>query len=168
MPEGTGRYVRAIVETGVADAIMFENAGACREMMGPHHLERFVMPAERRLLGTAREAGPEVFLIEHNCSVTPYFEEILHLDVDAVSCGHGDERLLRQAADDGRPVASIGNVDNTRTMLEAGPDQVQREASACIRSARGSRFVLSTNCEIPFTAPVENIEALTRAARRTT
>lgn len=165
--EGTGRYVRAIAETGAADAIMFENAGACREMMGPHHMERFLVPAERRLLRTARDAAPGLFLIEHNCSATPYFEDVLRLDVDAVSCGHGDERLLQQAADDGRPVASIGRVDNTRTMLEARPDQVEREASACIRSAHGSRFVLSTNCEIPFTAPLENIEALARAARRT-
>jgi uroporphyrinogen decarboxylase len=74
--EGTSRYVRAIVSTGGCDALMFENAGACREMMGPHHLERFVMPSERRLLDAARRTAPEVFLIEHNCSRTPYFDEV--------------------------------------------------------------------------------------------
>jgi MtaA/CmuA family methyltransferase len=186
--EGTSRYVRALVSTGACDAVMFENAGACREMMGPHHLERFVMSCERRLLETARRAAPEVLLIEHNCSATPYFEEILRLDVDAVSFAYGDvrgiadrhgwdcrtahtstnaclDRFCLRPRDPGRPVAWVGNVDNSRIMLEAGPDQVELEARACIESARDSRFVLSTSCEIPFKAPPENIEALALAAR---
>jgi uroporphyrinogen-III decarboxylase len=185
--EGTSRYVRAIVGTGACDAVMFENAGACREMMGPHHLERFVMPSERRLLDAARRTAPEVFLIEHNCSRTPYFDEVLSLDVDAVSFAYGDvrgiaerhgwdchaahastnacmDRFCLRPREAGRPIAWIGNVDNTRIMMEASPEQVEREARACIESAQGSPFVLSTSCEIPFKAPRENIEALSRAA----
>jgi MtaA/CmuA family methyltransferase len=185
--EGTSRYVRAILSTGACDAVMFENAGACREMMGPHHLERFVMPCERRLLEVARRKAPEVFLIEHNCSRTPYFEEVLSLDVDGVSFAHGDvhgiaerhgwdchtahastnaclDRFCLRPREAGRPIAWVGNVDNTRIMMEASPDQVEREARACIESARGSPFVLSTSCEVPFKAPLENIEALSRAA----
>ena len=64
-----------------------------------------------------------------------------------------------------RPMAWIGNVDHTRVMLGAKPEQVYREARACIDSARSARFVLSTGCEIPFKAPLENIRALARAAR---
>ena len=186
--EGTSRYVRALVSTGACDAIMFENAGACRETMGPHHLERFVMPCERRLLQATRRAAPEVLLIEHNCSATPYFEEILRLDIDAVSFAYGDvrdiadrhgwdcrtahtsanaclDRFCLRPRDSGRPIAWVGNVDNSRIMLEAGPDQVELEARACIESAGDSRFVLSTSCEIPFKAPLENVQALARAAR---
>jgi uroporphyrinogen-III decarboxylase len=186
--EGTGRYVEAIAGSGAADAVMFENAGACREIMGPHHLERFVMPHERRLLEAARRRSPDLVLIEHNCSTTPYFEQVVTLDVDAVSFAYGDvrgierrhgwdchaahtsanvcvDRFCLRPSDAGRPVAWIGNVDNTRIMLEASPDQVRREARACIESAEGSPFVLSTSCEIPFTAPRENIEALIAAAR---
>ncbi len=185
--EGTSRYVRAILNTGAADAIMFENAGASREMMGPHHLERFVMPCERRLLQVARREAPEVFLIEHNCSRTPYLEEVLSLDVDGVSFAYGDvrgiaerhgwdchtahastnaclDRFCLRPREAGRPIAWVGNVDNTRIMMEASPDQVEREARACIESARGSPFVLSTSCEVPFKAPRENLEALSRAA----
>lgn len=160
--EGTSRYLRAILRTGACDAVMFENAGACREMMGPHHLNRYVMPSQRRLIAAARDEAPNVFLIEHNCSLTPYFEEILGLDVDAVSVAHGDLGAVRERQP---PIAWIGNVDNTRVMLEAGPAQVEREARACIESAEGAPFVLATSCEIPFKAPLENIEALARAAR---
>jgi uroporphyrinogen decarboxylase len=186
--EGTARYVRAILGTGACDAVTFENAGACREMVGPHHLERFVMQFHRRLLRAAREEAPDAFLIEHNCSRTPYFREILELDVDAVSFAHGDvaaiaeehawdcyaahastnaclDRFCLRPSKRERPLAWLGNVDNTNIMLNAAPEQVFREARACIESAKGARFVLSTSCEIPFKAPLENIRALARAAR---
>lgn len=185
--EGTARYVRAIAGTGACDAIMFENAGASREMMGPHHLQRFVLPYHRRLLEAARRQAPYVFLIEHNCSRTPYFGEILELDVDAVSFAYGDvggiakrhgwdchaahdstnaclDRFCLRPAARERPLAWIGNVDNTRIMLQASPDDVYREARACIESTSGAPFVLSTSCEIPFKAPADNIRALARAA----
>jgi uroporphyrinogen-III decarboxylase len=146
------------------------------------------MSHHRRLLAAARREAPDVFLIEHNCSDTPYFEEILALDVDAVSFAHGDVRAIRaehgwdchakHAApnaclerfclaprETARPLAWIGNVDHARVLLGARSEQVYREARACIESARSAPFVLSTGCEMPFKAPLENIRALARAAR---
>ena len=185
--EGTADYLKTILRTGACDAILFENAGACRELMGPHHLERYVMSNHRRLLETARSVAPQVQLIEHNCSNTPYFEHILALDVDAVSFSYGDVRSIRDQygldchathtrtnacrerfclrPSPLRSVGWIGNVDHSRILLEADSQAVFREARACIDSARGAPFVLSTGCEIPFTAPQENILALSRAAR---
>ena len=191
--EGTERYLEAILAGGACDAVMFENAGATRELIGPHHLAQFVMPYHERLLMMARRAAPEVFLIEHNCSNTPYFEAILGLDVDGVSFAYGDVRAIKaeqdwnchaahttpgacrdrfclRAAKDSRSIARIGNVDHTRIVLRGTADEVYREARACIESARPAAgdtspapFVLSTGCEIPFKAPVENIRALARA-----
>ncbi|MDP6574598.1 MAG: uroporphyrinogen decarboxylase family protein [Rhodospirillales bacterium] len=186
--EGTERYLLAILRTGACDAVLFENPGVCRELMGPHHLDRFVLPYHRRLLETARREAPEVFLIEHNCSNTPYLEEILELDIDAISFAYGDvraigaehgwdchakhtsanaclDRYCLRPRDTARAVAWVGNVDNTQVLLGASPEEVFREARACIESARGAPFVLSTGCEIPFKAPAENIRALARAAR---
>jgi uroporphyrinogen decarboxylase len=185
--EGTTAYLRAILRTGACDAVLFENAGACRELMGPQHLERYVMPNHRKLLEAARHEAPHVQLIEHNCSNTPYFREILDLDVDAVSFAYGDVRSIREqhgldchathtltnacrerfclSPHRRRVVGWIGNVDHTRILLEGNPEQVFREARACIESARSAPFVLSTGCEIPFKAPLKNIQALSRAAR---
>ncbi len=187
LTEGTRRYLEAILRTRACDAVLFENAGACRELMGPHHLARFVMPYHRRLLEAARRVDPGVALIEHNCSKTPYFEEILDLDVDGVSFAYGDVRAIRaehgwdcteahthtnacldryclRPRPHGRTVAWIGNVDHSRILLSASPEEVFREARACIESAGCAPFVLSTGCEIPFKAPLENIRALARAA----
>lgn len=186
--EGTERYLQAILRTGTCDAVLFENAGACRELLGPHHLARYVLPHHERLLAAARLEAPDVFLIEHNCSETPYFEEILNLDIDAVSFAYGDVRTIKAEYNwdchtahtstnvcldrfclrpryTDRPKAWIGNVDHTKVLLRASPEEVFREARACIESARSSNFVLSTGCEIPFKAPLENIQALARAVR---
>jgi uroporphyrinogen-III decarboxylase len=65
----------------------------------------------------------------------------------------------------GRNIARIGNVDHSQIVLNASPDEVYTEARAVIDSARGAPFCLSTGCEIPFKAPIENIRALARAAR---
>jgi uroporphyrinogen-III decarboxylase len=185
---GTERYLEAILRTGACDAVLFENAGACRELIGPHHVAAYVMPYHRRLLETVRREAPGVFTIEHNCSDTPYFEEILELDVDAVSFAHGDVHAIRaehrwechathtrpnacadrfclHPSPGTRPIAWIGNVDHSKVILRASSDQVFREARACIESARSGPFVLSTGCEIPFKAPLENIRALSRAVQ---
>jgi uroporphyrinogen-III decarboxylase len=147
-----------------------------------------VLPYHKRLIATARWEAPEVFLIEHNCSNTPYFEEILELDIDAVSFAYGDVRAIRtehnwdchaahtstnacldrfclRPRNTGRPKVWIGNVDHTQVLLTATPEEVFREARACIESAQSANFVLSTGCEIPFKAPLENIQALARAVR---
>ncbi len=186
--DGTERYLRAILATGACDAVMFENAGATRDMIGPHHLAQFVRPYHERLVALVHREAPDVFTIEHNCSDRPYFDEMLQSDVDAVSFAYVDERVIQKqhgwdcrAAHtranacrerfclhpraEARPIARIGNVDHTQIVLNAKPDAVFREARACIESARSSRFVLSTGCEIPFKAPIENIRALARAAQ---
>jgi uroporphyrinogen-III decarboxylase len=186
--EGTQRYLKAILQTGACDAVLFENAGASRDMIGPHHLAQYIIPYHERLLSSARREAPDVLLIEHNCSNTPYFDEILKFDVDAVSFAYANVRAIQSERDwdcqashtrtnvcrkryclepaaNGRAVAWIGNVDHTQILLNANPEQVFREARACIESARRSRFALSTGCEIPFQAPIENIRALARATR---
>jgi uroporphyrinogen-III decarboxylase len=186
--KGIQRYLKAILQTGACDAILFENAGASRDMIGPHHLAQFIRPYHEQLLATTRDEAPDVLLIEHNCSNAPYFEEILESDVDAVSFAYADIRAIQsehnwdcaashihanvcqqrhclEPAANGREIAYIGNVDHTHILLNADPDEVFSEARNCIMSARNSRFALSTGCEIPFTAPIDNIRALARAAR---
>lgn len=157
---GIERYVGAIAISGAADAIMFENAGAGREMLGPAHVERFVMPYERRLLAVARAASPELILIEHNCAVEPYVDEILRLDVDAVHVAHADQGAIRDAG-----TARFGNVDNQRLLLEGSPAEVERVARVEVAAASPGGFVLTTSCEIPFAAPMANIQALATACR---
>jgi len=158
--QGIEGYVRAIAAQGAADAIMFENASAGREMLGPLHVERFVMPFERHILAAARAERSDLILIEHNCTEGPYVDEVLELDVDVVHVANADQSVVRDSG-----FGRLGTVDNQRLLLEGTPTEVESAARAELAAASGGGFVLSTSCEIPFAAPLENIQALSEACR---
>lgn len=163
--EGVGAYVNAIAASGAVDAIMFENAGMAAELLGPHHVEAYVRPYHRRLVAKARSASPDVFLIEHNCASNPYFTEIHQTDVDAISFAVDDLPLAAGTAKFPMQQTLIGMVDHADLMLHGTPDQVRTAALRCIERASGHPFILSTGCEVPFSATIENIAALADAAR---
>lgn len=162
--EGVGTYVDAIATSGAVDAIMFENAGMAAELLGPHHVESFVRPYHRRLVATARAAAPDVFLIEHNCASSPYFTEIHQTDVDAISFAVDDLAIASGESEHASQQTLIGMVDHADLMLHGTADQVRDAALRCIEQAGGRPFILSTGCEVPFKAPIENIAALAGAA----
>jgi len=158
--DGLCSYVSAILSSGAVDAIMFENAGMARELLGPHHVEAFIRPHHQRLVAHARDVAPAVFLIEHNCGASPYFGEIHRTDVDAISFATSDLAAAIDAPARDRQQVAIGMVDHTELLLRGTPDQVRSAALDCIHQAGDRPFVLTTGCEIPFKAPVENILAL--------
>ena len=176
--EGIRKYLEAMIQTGVCDAIMFENAGATGDLIGPHHLEQFITPYHRKLVSAARKQDSSVTLIEHNCANKPYIDEILSGDVDAISFALGDggglnpletwDNCKNHRFDDpnkaGRQMACIGNVDHSQLVLNGTCEDVFGAARAVIERAQGGPFCLSTGCEIPFKAPIENIQALSKAA----
>ncbi len=162
-----GHYIDAIAATGAADAIMFENAGMAAELLGPHHVQEFIVPFHRRLVAHTRAAAPSVLVIEHNCAANPYFAEIQATDVDAVSFATPDIDAALEPASVDRGLAGIGMVDHRDLLLNGRAVDVRDAAVACITRAGDRPFVLSTGCEIPFKAPPANIAALAEAARAT-
>ncbi|MBM3892488.1 MAG: hypothetical protein FJ388_25505, partial [Verrucomicrobia bacterium] len=62
----------------------------------------------------------------------------------------------------GDALCLIGGI-SCLTLLRGTPDQVRREAEACIRDG-GPRYVLGTACAVPRFTPVENMHAMASAA----
>jgi uroporphyrinogen decarboxylase len=56
--EGTARYLKAILKTGACDAVLFENAGGSRDLIGPHHLAQYVRPYHALPRAVARRGAP--------------------------------------------------------------------------------------------------------------
>jgi uroporphyrinogen decarboxylase len=66
----------------------------------------------------------------------------------------------------GRRVCLMGNVDTT-LLLTGNPSRVEAEAKRCIGDAAiDGGFILSSGCEVPLGAPLENVEAMVVAARK--
>ncbi len=82
---------------------------------------------------------------------------ILSLDVDVDLC-KAKEIVAGRAG-------ISGNVA-TQHLASLGPDKIYAEACECIRkAAKGGRYTLGSSCEVPYETPVENIDAMVRAAR---
>ena len=54
----------------------------------------------------------------------------------------------------------MGSVDHARTMLYGTKLDVYKEAKSWLREGGPRGFILSTGCEIPFNAPLDNIRTL--------
>lgn len=165
--DGLGNYVTAMIKSGACDAVMFENAAMTTELLGPHHVAEFIRPYHRQLVATARSADPDVILIEHNCGATPYYREIQSTDIDVVSFATQDiAKALGPANANQPPKAGIGVLDHAELLLRGTSQQVYDEATRCLQRAGSRSFALSTGCEIPFKAPLANIEAIALAAQQ--
>ena len=60
----------------------------------------------------------------------------------------------------------VGNLDNSNIMMQGTPDDVYRECTRLMElsKANGGGLILCTGCELPPIAPLENIQAMVRAA----
>lgn len=58
-------------------------------------------------------------------------------------------------------VALIGNINPTTTMLRGTPQEVHRETLDLLQAMEGyDNFIMSTGCDLPANAPVQNIRAM--------
>lgn len=154
-------YWRPQVEAG-ADTIGMSDAAA--SMMSPAHYERFVFPAQLRVVEDIKAARPEVIVRLHMCGRTddllPQMKELpvdiweLDFPVDLVRA--------REVLGPGRVI--LGNVNTVEVMLTGDPDDVYAAAAACHRIC-GPNHVVGTGCEVAPETPPENLRALVAYAR---
>jgi uroporphyrinogen-III decarboxylase len=166
---GIAAYATAMADLGVCDAIMFENAGATRDLIGPHHVERFVNPYHRQVLAAVGATSPDVALIEHNCSERPYLDDALASNVDAVSLAQPVTAELfdtHQWATVG-PAATkrcfIGGLDHARLVLDGPASAIHDRTIELLAELQGRPSVVSTGCEIPLKTPVAHVRAIADA-----
>jgi MtaA/CmuA family methyltransferase len=163
--EFTSRVARAYwlpqVEAG-ADTIGMSDAAA--SMMGREHYERFVFPAQLRVVEDIRARRPDVIVRLHMCGRTDELLPVMarlpvHIwELDfPVDLAHaravlGADRII------------LGNVSTVGVMLTGTPEQVYEAARSC-HATSGPRHIVGTGCELPPEAPPENLAALVAYAR---
>jgi len=154
-------YWRPQVEAG-ADTIGMSDAAA--SMMSPDHYERFIYPAQRRVVEDIKALRPDVIVRLHMCGRTddllPTMKELpvdiweLDFPVDLARAREvlGPERVI------------LGNVNTVEVMLTGSPEEVYESAAECHRIS-GSNHVVGTGCEVAPETPPENLHALVAYAR---
>ena len=103
----------------------------------------------------------------HICGKTEaILEEMTRTGAKILELDHSVD-LAAAKAEVGTRVCIQGNLNPTGVLLTGEPNDVEAESRACIEKAsKEGGFILSSGCEIPLNAPLENIKAMVSAAKR--
>jgi MtaA/CmuA family methyltransferase len=145
-----------------ADTIGMSDAAA--SLIGPTLYEKFVVPAQMRVLTAIRATRPDVVTRLHMCGRTDALlpamrrlpADIYELDFPV------DLRRAREILGDDRTI--LGNVSTVGVMLSGTPEEVYEAAALCHRTC-GRHFIVGTGCEISADTPPDNLRALVAYAR---
>jgi uroporphyrinogen decarboxylase len=130
-------------------------------MLSPRAFERMALPYLQRVF----DAFPGLLRIYHNDTPCSHLlPRIGQLHCEAWNFSHEmDIAAVRSAIP---RMALVGNVAPLDTLVRGTPDEVFREARACVdKVAAGGGFVLSAGGGLSPGTPAEHIDALVRAAR---
>lgn len=148
-------YAKAFKEAGANGIVMAEPAAG---LLSPNLIEEFSNPFVQRI----REAvEDDTFLVMyHNCgNITPIINKVNDIQALAYSVGNAIdmEDALKVLPED---CMIIGNIDPAGIIRNSTPEIVKSETIALMeRCSKYKNFVISSGCDIPPMAPLENIDA---------
>ena len=168
---GLIKFLAAALEAG-ADTAMVGDSLASLSMISPAVYKKYVYPFEVKVFKALKplaEARGAVTIL-HICGDTRKILPLMAatgadvLEIDAkVSMFEARELAVRA----GKKVSLMGNLEPTTVLFQGTPENVAREADICMRgaAAQNGGFILGSGCEVVPGTPVENMQAMVRAAR---
>jgi uroporphyrinogen decarboxylase len=160
--ESAKRFAEAAVEHG-ADIIVVADPMASTSVISPKMFEVFALPYLKEVIATIGKAGGIPSL--HICGITgPILRKMAETGTRIVELDHLVD-LKRAKEEIGKDVCIQGNIDPISILLRGKPEDVEKHALDCIsRAGQSGGFILSSGCEVPLGAPLENIRAMVTGA----
>lgn len=157
-------YALANIEAG-ADIIVTADPTASGSLISPKTFKTFASPHLTKIAETVTKTGAIASL--HICGkTTPMLELMADTGVKILELDHL-VNLVEAKQRVGDKVILMGNLNPTELLLTGSPEAVEMAAKECIESVgKDGRYILSSGCEIPPQAPLENIKALVSAAHK--
>jgi MtaA/CmuA family methyltransferase len=152
------RFARAQVEAGV-DIVGIGDAAA--SLIGPQLYNEFIWLRERELIDGIHNMGAAVRL--HICGNTKdIFEDMGRLGCELIDVDYLTPMLhARQKAPH---QLMMTNLDPVSVLQDGTPETIYEKLEQCVGEA-GQNLAIGAGCEIPRTAPVENILVLQRFSK---
>ncbi|MGC4020319.1 MAG: uroporphyrinogen decarboxylase family protein [Muricomes sp.] len=126
----------------------------------------FVLPYTKELVDYTHSLKNTVGY--HICGdTTNITEDMIESGCDILSVDNRvDLNMAKTIAGDKVPI--LGNVDPIDVMMQGNGDDVDRAVKECLRKAYDSPmgYIVSTGCDIPINAPMENIDRFMMAVRK--
>ncbi len=153
------RYAAMLREAGADMIAMLEPTAV---ILSPHAFETFSGTYIRKLVQAV-----DTNWILHICGNTTHLiDQMCALSVQGLSLD-ADVDLPRIAPQVPESVVILGNVDPVHVIARGTPERVRSSTLELLDAMDGvPNFVLSTGCDVPYEAPLENITALVDIAKR--
>ena len=157
-------YARANVKEGI-DVVVTADPTASGSLISPKTFETFAAPHLKHIMmGVAKVGGiPSL----HICGkTTPLLKLMANTGARVLELDHL-VNLEEAKTQVGERVIIMGNLDPTNLLLNGTPAEVEQAAKRLIETVGSDgRYILSSGCEIPPNAPLENIRAMVTAAEK--
>jgi hypothetical protein len=167
--EGIKKIASGQIEHHV-DAIKISSPYAGSGFISPEFYQKFVLPFEEDIAKSIREQG--IFVYTHTCGkISDRLEKMAESGVSGIECLDppplGDVRLSDAKRRIGHKVFIKGNIDPVNILLYGDKKTVEQDVKKRIEIGKpGGGYILSTACSIaPYTRK-ENIQLLSKAAKK--
>ena len=157
-------YARANVKEGI-DVVVTADPTASGSLISSKTFETFAAPHLKHIMMGVAKVGAIPSL--HICGkTTPLLKLMANTGARVLELDHL-VNLQEAKAQVGDRVIIMGNLDPTNLLLNGTPAEVERVAKVAIETVGSDgRYILSSGCEIPPNAPLENIRAMVTAAEK--
>jgi uroporphyrinogen decarboxylase len=147
-----------------ADVVVVADPTASSSVISPDMFKEFSLPYIKEILSAVKKAGAVPSL--HICGKTePILSEMAISGARVLEVDFPVD-LARAKSIVGRQVCLEGNIDPSGILLNGDVSKVMWSSKECIeKAAVGGGFILSSGCEVPLDAPIENLKAMVKAAR---
>jgi uroporphyrinogen decarboxylase len=155
LTETTIRLIDAIRDTGIS-GIFYALQWSVYDIMSEAEYREFGQPYDLRVLDAAQDLWFNVLHLHAN---NVMFDMATEYPVHAINWHDRETPPTLKEARRLFSGALVGGLRRIDTVLRGTPDDVRTEARDAIEQTGGRRFVLSTGCVTPVTAPWANLRA---------
>ncbi len=155
------KFARACGQAG-CHALTFGDSTA--GLLNVKLFEQFAYPFEKQVIDALSDLDMPVFL--HICGDTSHIIDLMAatgapaLEIDY----QNDIAFYREKT--GGQICLQGNIEPSGMLFQGTAEEVRDACRRAIEQGKpGSRFILSSGCEVPRDTPVENLRAMVEAAK---
>ncbi|MCP4196461.1 MAG: hypothetical protein GY762_04855 [Proteobacteria bacterium] len=155
------KFARACGQAG-CHALTFGDSTA--GLLSPELFERFAYPFEKQVIEALADLDMPVFL--HICGDTSHiFDLMVATGAPALEVDYQHDIAFYKEKTGGKTCIQ-GNIEPSGLLLRGTAEEVREACRQAIEQGKpGSRFILSSGCEVPRDTPPENLRAMVEAAR---
>jgi uroporphyrinogen decarboxylase len=150
------------VELGITPFIGDPSAGM--SLISPTVYKEFVYPYHQKIVQAIHDKESRV--VFHICgSVDLIMEDLVSLGIDGISIDSPSSLEKMFAVGQGKSTI-IGNVDPI-LFVRGSFDQLENKVQECFKISKGEpKYVVAPGCQIPLSAPIENIKHFTACCHK--